>query len=212
MATVRVVLTSFDDFPIHQASVPVAHSATGRPQPLRPLLLQRLLARRRPVLRRGDGAVPEPPRRRCCVLRGARTAADQRVPHRSGHRSTAATPPRSAASSSRSSSRCRCCASSVDAPEQGLRADLTFDVPVPGHRGGALLPARRRAHVVRLHPPHPVRRVERLDRARRRAHRGDARRRVGITRPVVGRAPGRRTRPDRRPGAGSRSSSGCGRR
>ncbi len=29
MATVRAVLTSYDDFPIHQASVPVAHSATG---------------------------------------------------------------------------------------------------------------------------------------------------------------------------------------
>lgn len=29
MATVPVVLTSYDDFPIHQASVPVAHSATG---------------------------------------------------------------------------------------------------------------------------------------------------------------------------------------
>lgn len=28
-ATVHIVLTSFDDFPIHQASVPIAHSATG---------------------------------------------------------------------------------------------------------------------------------------------------------------------------------------
>ncbi len=29
LATVPIVLTSYDDFPIHQASVPVAHSATG---------------------------------------------------------------------------------------------------------------------------------------------------------------------------------------
>jgi hypothetical protein len=29
VATVTAVLTSFDDFPIHQASVPIAHSATG---------------------------------------------------------------------------------------------------------------------------------------------------------------------------------------
>ena len=40
------MLTPFDDYPLHQTSQPVARHGAEQPQSLRPLLLQRLLARR----------------------------------------------------------------------------------------------------------------------------------------------------------------------
>ena len=94
------VLSSFDDFPVHQTSLPIAHTVVGRPEPLRPLLLQRLHPRRPAVLRRGDGAVPEPARRRRGVQRRRRrwhasTHGRSTCTRRGGRRPTGPTPTRS---------------------------------------------------------------------------------------------------------------------
>ena len=67
--------------------------------------------------------------------------------------------------------------------------------PFGTDRGAALLPSGGRAGDVRLHAAHPVRGLGGLDRGRRRVVRPRARRDVGIARPFVGRASGRRTRP-----------------
>ena len=55
------MLTSFDDYPVHQTAEPVAQPAHRRSQLLRPLLLQRLQPRGRSLLRRRARPVPEPP-------------------------------------------------------------------------------------------------------------------------------------------------------
>ena len=124
-----------------------------------------------------------------------------------------ATPPTLGADPrSRSSSRCTRCASWWTRPSRVCAPTCTFERRSPAIEEAALLPARRRAHVLRLHPPHPVRHVDRVDRARRRAHRRHRRRRVGFARPLLGRAPGRRAGAVRRTGRVRRSSSGCGRR
>ena len=210
------MLSSFDDFPVHQTSRADRPHGVGRPQPLRPLLLQRLHPRRPAVLRRGDGPVPEPPRRRRGVQRRGRrrhasTAGRSTCTPRGGRRPIAPTPTRSGRSRSRSSSRCTRSRLVVDAPEHGLRADLTF--------------VRRSAPIEEPHFLHQVGVRVMFDYTRLTQFGGwegwievdgelidlDARRDVGIARPLVGRAPGRRTRPDRVHRSPTRSSSGCGR-
>ena len=71
--TVSLVLTPFDDYPIHQTALPIAHPATRRPEPLRPVLVQRL--HRRLLLRGGHGGVPEPRHHRRRVRGRARRRA-----------------------------------------------------------------------------------------------------------------------------------------
>ncbi len=199
------MLSSFDDFPVHQTSRPIAQTVVGRPEPLRPLLLQRLHPRCPAVLRRRDGAVPEPPRRRRGVQRRGRrwhasTAGRSTCTPRDGRRPIAPTPTRSARSRSRCSSRSTRCGSQVDAPEHGLRADLTF--------------VRRSAPIEEPHFLHQVGVRVMFDYTRLtqfggwegwievdgELYRPRTRRDVGITRPLVGHASGRRTRPSGRPG------------
>ena len=91
---------------------PRAARPTGdvRPQPLRPLLLQRRHRRRLARVRRGARALPEPPGDRRRVQRGRRRRAGVRarigpLPARPRHRRRSRSP-------SRSSSPCGCCACS----------------------------------------------------------------------------------------------------
>ena len=75
------MLTPFDDFPIHPSADPIAHAGDRRPQPLRPLLVQRPGQGRRLLHRRRDGPLPGARRHRRRVQRGARgrRALDVRV-------------------------------------------------------------------------------------------------------------------------------------
>ena len=178
--------------------VPAASDVTAgaqrreRPQPLRPVLLQRLRPRRLGVLRAGPRAVPGPrhrgrrllgDRRRHPAQRAGvaparrRPAADIGGAHRGHHRRAA---PRAAGRRGRPRVG-RGCVAHV----HGARA---------GVRGAALLLVDRRPHDDGHHPAHPERDVAGLD-PRRRHRAGDRRGRVvGYARPLVGHPSRRRPR------------------
>ncbi len=88
----------------------------------------------------------------------------------------------------------------VEAPEHGLRADLTFVRRSAPIEESPLPPADRSPRRVRLHPADPVRWVGGLDRGRRRTHRSRTGRNPRLPGSIVGGQAGRRTRFDRRSG------------
>ena len=204
------MITRGDDYPIHQTAEPIARRRRRRPQLLRPLLLQRLRARRQRLPRRGDGQYPNRQvvdaafnvvhRGRQYVVRASRHAGRRphgdpgRADRRRGARAAALAAPDRAAERSGT-----------------ITADLVFTARCAADRGAALPPRARRARLHGLDPAHPARRDQRHDHRRRRAHRGHARSATGARATAPG-ASGRSasatpTRRRRRP-----SSSGSGRR
>ena len=207
------VLNPMDDYPIHQTGGPLVAAGQRRPQPLRPLLLQRLRPRRRALLRRRHGPVPQPLGHRRRLQRGRPTACSATSTPRVGSPSTGATP-RADRSASRSSSRCDRCGSSSTRPDPRHRVRPHVAGPHRGGRGGPL-PAPQR-------PSGSVMDYTRLTQfgtwegTARRRRPGDHRRRptpflgsrdrswgIRTVGEAEGGAPGRRA---------ARSSSGCGRR
>ena len=122
----RVVLTSYDDFPVHQASVPIALSATSDVNHYDRYFFNGVTRDGSVYFAVGDGAVPEPPRRRRRVLRRA-GGEQQASVFASGVRrldrrdATKVGPIRVDVVDPLHTVRLL-----VDAPEQGIRAELTF--------------------------------------------------------------------------------------
>ncbi|MFT3854654.1 MAG: hypothetical protein QM733_18250 [Ilumatobacteraceae bacterium] len=178
------MLTSYDDFPVHQASVPMALTATSdanhydryffngmtRDGELYFAAAMGLYPNRHVVdaafcvvTASGDPSSTVTPegevRRQTSVFASGRAPLDRRDATKVGPIRVEIVDP------------LHTLRLTVDAPEQGVHADLTFAAPLPRPRGAALLPAPRPAGVLRLHEAHPVRHVGGLDRGRRFTHR-----------------------------------------
>ena len=171
------MLTPFDDYPIHPSADPIAHSGDRRPEPLRPLLVQRPPEGRRVLLRRRHGPLPGPrrDRRRLQPRARRRRALGVRV----GPDAARPLDRRSARFASRSSSRCARSATSSSPTSTASRATSPSG-PRPS-------PSRSRASDDRAprghpgdgpHPPHAVGHVGGHDHRRRprAAHRPERRR------------------------------------
>ena len=192
----------------------MAHTATADAEPLRPLLLQRVLARRRRCTSRWRWACTRTARRRRGVLRRARRRRRRRCSRRGGRRPIGATRRRVGPIRVEVVEPLRTLRLLVDAPEHGLRADAAVRAPVAGRsrsRTSSSAPAPRTFFdYTRLTQ---FGRVDRLGRGRRRRAStstpddvvGSRDRSWGI-RPVGERAP------TGAPVGVRRSSSGCGRR
>jgi hypothetical protein len=188
VSTVRCVLTSYDDFPIHQASVPIANSATGDANQYDRYFFNGYSRDGQVYFGAAMGLYPNrhvADAAFCVVVDGVqhsvfrsqRAPADRRDatdarPHQGRGDRAAAHP---ATDGGRAGARAACRAH----VRPGARR---------GHRGSALLPTRRQPHVLRLHPSHAVRLMDGLAGGRRRAPRSGCRPVLGFPRPIVGRA------------------------
>ena len=124
------MLSSFDDFPVHQTSRPIAQTSSADLNHYDRYFFNGYTRDARLVLRRGDGAVPEPPRRDAAfsvVVDGGRVDGRQINVHASRRAPTDRAdanevgPIKVEVIEPLHALRLQ-----VDAPEHGLRADLTF--------------------------------------------------------------------------------------
>ena len=182
-----------DEYPIHQAPLPVDVGRQQRPQLLRPLLLQRPRPHRRHLPDHRARLLPEPRHQGRLRPGPPRRQADRGAPRPTRSTTTGSTS-RSAPTGSRSSSRCSKLRVVLEETE-GIAFDLTWDGLVPASSRSSrtscapgsrvILDAQRFAQV-------GTGRARSSSTARRSPSTPD--RWVGIARPVVGHPPGRRGR------------------
>ena len=216
MSRFAQVLSSFDDFPVHQTSQPIAHTASADLNHYDRYFFNGYTRDTRLYFAAAMGLYPNrhiadaafsvvldggTVDARQINVHASRRAPDRprrrqsgRPDHRRGARAAPRAAPRRRGTGTRAPRR----------PD--VRSSFGTD------RGASLPPPGRHAGDVRLHPTHPVRWLGGLGRGRRRTDRPEPGRDPRVTRPFVGYPPRRRTRP--RPGRRSptRSSSGSGRR
>jgi hypothetical protein len=215
MASVGRVLSSFDDFPIHQTSQPIAQTATSDINHYDRYFFNGYTKDTRLFFATAMGLYPNRhvvDASFSVVVDGGTAGARQisvhasgRAPGRPGRRQRGRPDPRRGARAAQRAARRRRGTRAGPARRPHVRA------PIGADRGAALLPADRVAGHVRLHAAHPVRRLGGLDRDRRRTDDlAPARRWAAATGRGVSAASVSAARPVRR--SPTRSSSGCGRR